>query len=310
MNLSSKRVALEKCPHYDQEQLVESLNRVAGPSLEKLNLRSSKILLKPNLISATHGILPCTEGAFILAAARLLLDNGAMVQVGDSPAFGSARTVLGKIGILDDLKRLSVPVSNFTRVNQVTLPSGIKAGLAADALDCDLLINLPRVKAHVQLRLTLAVKNHFGCVAGMRKPLWHMLYGGKNGDFVRYIVELLTVLPPGMTFVDGVTAMHKTGPIGGLPFNLGIVACSSNPVAIDRTFFEIIGLDPGASPLMKESIHANIPGTDIAELEYPLATPNDVKVSNFEVPEELSPIRFNPFRFIKSSIRRIILPHK
>ena len=309
-NLHSKRVVLEKCPNYDHVHLAECLCKVTDFFQEDLSLRSARVLVKPNLISATHGPLACTEGDFILAATRLFLDHGASVQVGDSPAFGSAGSVLGKLGILDSLKKLSVPVTNFTRVRSVTLPSGIKAGLAADALDCDLLVNLPRVKAHVQLLMSLAVKNYFGCLAGMRKPLWHMVYGGKEGNFARYIVELLSVLPKSMTLVDGVTAMHTTGPIRGRPFNLGLIACSLNPVAIDRTFLEIIGLEPSASPLMKACMHAGIPGTVITELEYPLYAPREVQAYNFEVPEKLHPIRFNPFRFIKNNIKRILLQLK
>ena len=274
--------------------------------MPELNLRSARVLIKPNLISATHGTLPCTEGAFILAAAQLFKDQGADVRVGDSPAFGSAESVLGKIGILDSLKKLSVPVTNFTQARTITLPSGIQAGLAVDALECDLLVNLPRVKAHVQMRMTLAVKNYFGCLVGFRKPLWHMMYGGKNGGFAQYIVELLSFLPKSLTLVDGITAMHKTGPIKGMPFDLGLVACSPNPVAIDRTFFEITGLDPCAGPLMKVCLEAGLIGTDITQLQYPLYAPQEVQVSNFEVPRELSPVRFNPFRFIKNTIRRII----
>lgn len=305
MDITSKRVFLEKCSQYDERRLTECLNTVTAPFMVNLNLRSARVLIKPNLISATHGTLPCTEGAFILAVTRLFIDQGANVRVGDSPAFGSAESVLGKLGILDCLKKLSVPVTNFTQAKAITLPSGIQAGLAVDALDCDLLVNLPRVKAHVQMRMTLAVKNYFGCLTGIRKPLWHMMYGGKKGGFAQYIVELLSILPNSLTIVDAITAMHKTGPIKGMPFNLGLVACSPNPVAIDRTFFEITGLDPSDGPLMKACLEADLTGTDITKLKYPLYAPQDVKVDNFEVPKELSPVRFNPFRFIKNSIKRI-----
>jgi uncharacterized protein (DUF362 family) len=305
MDLTAHRVFLEKCSQYEQGLLAECIGRITEPLLANRNFSSARVLIKPNLISATHGSLPCTEGDFILTVTRLFLDHGAHVRVGDSPAFGSAASVLGRLGIRDSLKKLSVPVANFTRVRQVTLPSGIRTGLAADALDCDLLVNLPKVKAHVQLRITLAVKNYFGCLAGMRKPLWHMMYGGRQGDFARYVVELLSILPDSLTIVDGIRTMHETGPVRGRAFDLGLIAGSFNPVAIDRTFLDIVGINPAASPLMAACKRACITGTDMSELEFPLHAPQDVRVNDFEVPGELNPIRFNPFRFMKNSFRRL-----
>ncbi len=308
MDCSSRTVFLEKCPRYDRALLADCMGRVTGPLFAAQNVRSARVLLKPNLVSATHGTLPCTDGDFILAAARLFLDHGAHVQIGDSPAFGSAASVLARIGIGDSLKKLSVPVTNFTRVRQVTLPSGIRAGLAADALDCDILVNLPKVKAHAQLRMTLAVKNYFGCLTGLRKPLCHMIHGGRQGDFSRYIVGLLSMLPDSITIVDGITAMHETGPVRGQAFELGLIAGSFNPVAIDRAFLDIVGLKPSDSPLMGACIRAGMTATDSGELEFPLQAPGQVRVKGFEVPGELDPIRFNPFRFVKNRVRRLGRP--
>lgn len=310
MDLVSTKVGIVKCPYYSHEILAESLQKLAGVCRADINLRSARVVVKPNLISARRSSLACTEGRFILAAARLFMNHGARVVVGDSPAFGTTRAVLDKIGVLHSLQKMAVPIADFTRVKPVKLPSGLTTGLAAEALDCDLLVNLPRVKAHAQLRVTLAVKNYFGCVAGLRKPCWHMKHGGTAGAFRHHLVELLSVLPQSITFVDGITAMHRSGPISGEPFNLGIVACSANPVSADRALLEIIGLEPHASPLMLACIDAGIVGVDLSELSFPILAPRDVKADSFEVPPELSPIRFSPFRFLKNNIKRIILQYR
>jgi uncharacterized protein (DUF362 family) len=307
MDIISTTVGIVRCPYYSSEILTESLQKLAEVCCTNINLRAARIVIKPNLISARRSPLACTEGRFILAAARLFMNHGARVIVGDSPAFGTTRAVLDKIGVLHALQKMAVPIADFTRVKPVILPSGLTTGLAAEALDCDLLVNLPRVKAHAQLRVTLAVKNYFGCVAGLRKPCWHMKYGGTTGAFEHHLVELLSVLPQSITFVDGITAMHRNGPISGEPFDLGIVACSANPVAADRALLEVIGLEPHASPLMLACIDAGITGIDLAELAFPILAPRDVKAENFEVPAELSPIRFSPFRFLKSNIKRTIM---
>ncbi len=307
MDLTSNQVFLEKCSDYSEHSLVDCCNKILTPCVSNRNLSTTRVLLKPNLITARMGTMACTEGKFILAVAQWFLDQGAYVSIGDSPAFGTSTSVLEKIGIADALRKLSVSITDFKQVRTVTLPSGISAGIAVDALDCDLLVNMPRVKAHAQLRVTLAVKNLFGCMVGMRKPLWHMVHGGKCGDFTHHLVELLSVLPAGVTIVDGVTAMHRTGPMGGLSFPLGVVACSHNPVAIDRALLSILRVEPEMSPLMQTCIKMSLNGTDLDSLVFPLCTPGDLKVDSFEVPESLNSIRFNPFNFFRGIARRVLL---
>ena len=307
MDLTSNQVFLEKCSDYSEHSLVDCCNKILTPCVFSRNLRTLQVLLKPNLISARMGTLACTEGKFILAVAQWFLDQGAYVSIGDSPAFGTSTSVLEKIGIVDALQKLSVSITDFKEVRTVTLPSGISAGIAVDALDCDLLVNIPRVKAHAQLRVTLAVKNLFGCMVGMRKPLWHMVHGGKCGGFSHHLVELLSVLPASITIVDGITAMHRTGPIGGQSFPLGIVASSNNPVAIDRTLLAVLVIEPEMSSLMQACIKMHLNGTDLDSLDFPLSTPGDLHVDSFEVPSSLNSIRFNPFNFFRGIARRVLL---
>lgn len=307
MDLTSNVVFLEKCSGYTEQNLADCCNRLLTPCLSPRNLHSTRVLLKPNLITVRMGNLACTEGRFILALAHWFLAQNAHVTIGDSPAFGTATNVLEKIGIVDALRKINVPITDFKHARSVTLPSGISAGIAVDALDCDLLVNMPRVKAHAQLRVTLAVKNLFGCLVGMRKPLWHMVHGGRCGGFADHLVELLSVLPDGVTIADGITAMHRTGPMGGQSFPLSVVACSLNPVAIDRALLSILGLLPEMSPLMESCIRTGLNGTDFNSLHFPLCTPGELAVNSFEVPGVLNPVRFNPFNFFRGIIRRVML---
>lgn len=52
---------------------------------------------------------------------------------------------------------------------------------------------------------------------------------------------------------------------------------------------------------------AGLKGTDVGELLFPLATPTDLAVRDFVVPEVLGPVRFNPFRFVKNAVKRAVL---
>ncbi len=307
MQLNGIALNLIAQPTYQQPSLDRAVDEVLSSLVFPGNLRTARILLKPNLITAGNGTLPCTEGRFIAAAARWFLVQGSQVAVGDSPSFGSARAVLRAIGALSTLQALGVPVVEFRQARETVLPCGQKAALADAALDCDLLINLPKVKAHSQMGVTLAVKNYFGCLSGFHKPWWHMVHGGDNGRFPALLVDLLSVLPAGISLVDGIVAMHTTGPIHGQPFPLGLIAGGVNPVAIDTALLAVLGVDPLQSPLWLAARQAGITGSSPEELEFTRMTPAALRVHGFVVPDELAPIRFNPFRFVRNAIRRLRL---
>lgn len=307
MRLDSTVVALTPCLEYTEQCLADAVEQVMTVVDQLPNLHSCSVLLKPNLITARYGALPCTEPAFILAAARWFTDQGARVAIGDSPAFGTAASALGMLGITAELAALGVRITNFSRARKVTLAGAGTAAIAVEAMDCDLLVNLPRVKAHAQTRVTLAVKNCFGCLVGLHKPWWHMAYGGRGGSFSNRLVQILDVLADAITLVDGVCAMHETGPIRGASYPLQLVGGSANSVAMDRALLQVLGIDCSDSPLMQASIAAGHVGTDLADLIFPLATPSQFSADGFQIPAELNPIRFNPFTFMQSTVKRIVL---
>ncbi|XOF33121.1 MAG: DUF362 domain-containing protein [Candidatus Electrothrix sp. YB6] len=310
---SGVTVALTACSDYEPPVLFRALEQVLQVTELPVSLYNAKVLLKPNLVSAKSGPLSRTEGALILAVAQWFLDHGAQLSIGDSPAFGTASVVLKKLNLTDELTVLGVQVQDFTRAVQVDLPGGAHAMLARTALECDLLVNLPRVKAHAQTRLTLAVKNLFGCLVGLRKAWWHMVHGGgrhsteKGAGFFDRIVCIPAVLPPCLSIVDGIVAMHKTGPVHGSPYPLATLAASINPVAADRALHEILGVQPEHSPVMAACQRAALPGAELLQLAFPLSAPEELRVHDFQVLDELHPVRFNPFQFLKSSIQRAFM---
>jgi uncharacterized protein (DUF362 family) len=310
MDLNSTVVSLTRCSGYREESLALSLDALTGSLALPEQLRSLHVLLKPNLITARYGPLACTEGRFILAVARWFLSHGARVSVGDSPAFGNSHSVLKELSLIEPIRKLGVQICDFDKVHVVTLPSGTRAGLAVHALECDLLVSLPRIKAHGQLLVTMGVKNCFGCLVGMRKPLWHMLHGGNCGRFSTLLVEIMGMLPQTLTLMDGIATMHKTGPIKGEPFSMGLLAGAVNPVALDRAMLNVLGIDPRKSPLMNACIKAGLTGVSFDELVFPLEHPKNLQVTDFQVPEQLAPIRFDFSRFVRNSFKRFFLKLK
>ncbi len=306
MHLSSQSVALRSCISYCRQDLKQEIDRICN-ALSFTPGPGSRVLLKPNLVSARlETTLACTHPQFVAAVAEWFLDHGARVLIGDSPAFGSARQVMRVCGISEAVAGLPVQLVNFRRKRQVVLKGGVSVGLAAQALDCDLLVNLPRVKTHCQVLVTLAVKNYFGVVVGARKPLWHLRFGGCPGRFSGLILDLLDQLPNGITLADGVIAMQGNGPMAGRAHPLGLISGSTNPVALDTALGVILGVDPEKGPLQAEAARRTLVGSQPAELSYPLLDPDGLRADDFDLPARLKPLRFEPLRILAGGVRRLL----
>jgi uncharacterized protein (DUF362 family) len=307
MFIEKAPVAILSCLNYELEHLKEIVEGVTRNCFS-LNMHGQTVLIKPNLVAGLRNVrLSCTHPNFIVAVVQWCLDHGARVMVGDSPAFGSAKGVMRACGINEALKKLPVRLVNFSKPCQMELAHGITVGIAREVMECDFLINLPKVKAHRQLLVSLAVKNYFGMVVGFRKPLLHARLGDVANHFPAMVVDLLDMAPPGVSIADGIVAMHKEGPTTGVPYSLGVVLASQNPVAIDTALMEILSVNPDRNPILMECRRRNLPGSWLFDIEFPLLLPQEVAVGDFEVPHKLKSVSFHPFRLALGGVKRVVL---
>lgn len=304
MKIENCDVGLLPCHCYERSNVKQCIASIAG-SMDLRICRGDKVLLKPNLvIGRRQDGLPCTHAEFIAGVVEWFLDLGVQITVGDSPAFGTAKGVMASCGITEALKSYPVRLCNFDESVGIKLRSGFTVKIARPALECDILISLPKLKAHSQLLITLAVKNYFGAVTGFRKAALHARLGEKESLFAACIVDLLEVLPGGASFIDGITAMHEHGPASGRAFELGIIGGAVNPLALDTALLKVLGIDPERSLLWKECHRRNLPGSRFEDLRFTHSQPKEFLVNGFRVPDQLKPISFHPFRLLVSGIKR------
>jgi uncharacterized protein (DUF362 family)/Pyruvate/2-oxoacid:ferredoxin oxidoreductase delta subunit len=225
-----------------------------------------RVLLKPNFLSpAKPEAAVLTHPLVIRAVTEYVLGRGGRVKIGDSQAIGSFERILKENGVLKAMAGLDVEIVEFTRSRKVDIgqPFG-KIDLAADALDADMVINLPKLKTHGMMMLTLGVKNLFGCVVGFRKPEWHMRAGINHEFFARLLVQICRAVSPALTLMDGILAMEGEGPgKSGKPRHLGVLMGSTDTVALDRTVCALVGMDPDALPTNRAARELGLTGGDI-----------------------------------------------
>lgn len=300
-------VCLARCNSYDFQVLFSLLQTQLDLLAVPANLSGKRVLLKPNLISAKAPALACSNPIFVAAAASCFLSRGARVLLGDSPAFGHAAPVLERHGFMTALKGMPVEYVSFKTPKQKRLACGLTVGVAAEALDCDYFVNLPRIKAHEQMGLTMAVKNVFGIVLGARKAWLHMSHGRSHQEFAEMILDLLPLLPPALALADGIEVMNKRGPMSGSSLSLGCVAASENFVALDRALLAVLEIEEKRSPLAVAAAKSALPGACLQDLQFLQLHPSAFAGSGFRSPEILNPIKFHPVRYLRSSWRRILL---
>lgn len=299
-------VALARCPDYAPANVNTALSHI----LEAITYQpayGSTVLLKPNLLAPSSDGLCCTHPEVITSACAFIKDHGAIPVVGDSPAFGSAVRVAKNIGLDVRLQQMNIPIITLEHPRIIHLQCGLKAGISRHALEADSILNLPKLKAHSQFRVTGGVKNLFGCVSGVRKALAHSKHGDRQNAFRSMLVEIQDVLPPVTALLDGIVGMDHKGPSGGDPFPLGILGASQSTVALDTAAYTIIGATPDRLPLWQELRHRGNPAAFAENLHFPLLAANAVDGTTFRFPEELKAESFHPVRLLRSAIKRFVM---
>jgi uncharacterized protein (DUF362 family)/Pyruvate/2-oxoacid:ferredoxin oxidoreductase delta subunit len=209
--------------------------------------RNASVLIKPNFLAPARPEHAITTHPLILrAVAEYVIDKGGKPVISDSQAMGSFNHVLKTGGYLEALEGLDVEFRELRKSVLVDIgkPFG-KIEISEDAMKAGFIINLPKLKTHCQMLLTLGVKNLFGCVVGLRKPQWHLRTGVDRDMFARLLVKIYASIKPSVTIMDGILAMEGQGPgRSGNPKELNLLLGSDDAVSLDMAVCRMLGLSP------------------------------------------------------------------
>jgi uncharacterized protein (DUF362 family)/NAD-dependent dihydropyrimidine dehydrogenase PreA subunit len=281
---------LLKQDNYDYAAIRRAVEELLAPlgGMGAFVKTGDNVLLKPNLVmSQKPDGVALTHPAVVGAVAELALDCGGKVRLGDSPGLGSARKVAESYGLAAVADRLGVEIVQFTPVDDFDESRTYKRlTLARELLEADVVINLPKLKTHAQMFMTMAVKNLFGAVVGAQKFQWHYRAGSNKQAFAKTLYEVYAAVKPALHVVDAVVAMDGNGPTSGKPNPTNFLAAGTDGCAVDAVLLDCLGLERDSLPVLLAAREAG----DIAweKVETVGASPAELRPARWDQPESVT----------------------
>lgn len=303
-------VSLIRADSYQQQALQADIERLLEPlgGIGAFVKTGNRVLLKPNLLTAGRPGKECiTRPELVRCVAQMVQEAGGKPFFGDSPAFGTAMGVARANGYLPMMAELNLPIVEFHGQRYETASDSFShLRLSKEAMEADVVINLPKLKSHMQLTLTMGVKNLFGCVPGKMKAWWHMEAGKDEHRFGEMLVETARAINPDLTILDGIIGHQGNGPSGGEPRQLNVLAASADVFALDRSIVEMLNINPTLIPTITAAERLGL-SCQLADLTFPQQRPVDLQVTDWKLPDALMPIDFGMPRVIKSTFKHFYI---
>ena len=253
-------VYIVKCDSYEEadEKIGELLALMGG--MGRFAKAGEKITLKVNLLqAASPEKAVSTHPAIVAAVGRLAKKEGAVPVIADSPGSGYlySESTLKKLyrtcGMYDAAEQAGIDVNMDTGSDKVSFPQGV-AVKRFDAIravtKADGVFNLCKMKTHMLMHMTGAVKNNFGIIPGLSKVGYHAKQFTKT-RFADMLLDLASYVSPRLSVMDAVMAMEGEGPgTSGTPRHVGLLLASESPLALDIVCGEIMGLPRKHNPVL------------------------------------------------------------
>ncbi|HHS50074.1 MAG TPA: DUF362 domain-containing protein [candidate division Zixibacteria bacterium] len=268
------RVSIIRAEEYDAKFLRPKVKSLLEPlgGIESLFVAGDRVLLKPNLLSARtpdRGVT--THPSVVEAIAMELIDLGAEVAIGDSPAGAhkGVERVFRNTGMLDVAERLGIPWINFEKSGAFAVhrEDGTTLHLTNALREYDKIVNICKLKTHSYTYYTGAVKNLYGLVPGFRKTAYHKSHP-LTRDFSQVVVSIYEEAHATLHIMDAIVGMEGNGPSSGDLRDVGLILASTDGVALDRVAERIIGIKkPTDSPITTIAANRGLGEGDVDKIE-------------------------------------------
>jgi uncharacterized protein (DUF362 family)/NAD-dependent dihydropyrimidine dehydrogenase PreA subunit len=288
------QVFIVRCPDYEhvRDRMAELLALMGG--MGSFAAAGERVVLKPNLLQpAKPEQAVTTHPAVVAAVGRLVKTEGVRPLIADSPGSGypyterTLRRFYRTCGMQKVADVENIELNLDTRYENVAYPDGhlIKRfEVITPVLEADGVVNVCKLKTHLLMHMTGAVKNIFGVVPGLTKPGYHAKLRDK-AQFATMLLDLAEYVSPRLSIMDAVTGLEGDGPgAKGRPRHVGLLIAASSPLALDVVAGEIIGLKRAQNPVLLEAENRGLYPTRLEEVEPIGADISEVRIPDYKLP--------------------------
>jgi uncharacterized protein (DUF362 family) len=254
---------------YDEENLQKDLQNALDKVQWRSHIRSDmKVFVKPNLTLPFPKPGVTTSACIIEAVLNILKSRASTVYVGESDGgYGSfpADLALKNHSIADMCKRSGTEMLNLskmdsTKVEEIVNGKKVSVRLPKALIAMDASASLPVMKVHAVTRVSLSLKNMWGCHPDNLRLLDHT-------DLSRRLVLIARKVKLRISIIDAIVALNRTGPLEGEPLPVGLVLVGDNPVASDSVACRLMGFDPSSVSHISEANKAGLGPCDPKEID-------------------------------------------
>ncbi|HJK23587.1 MAG TPA: DUF362 domain-containing protein [Methanocorpusculum sp.] len=241
------------CGSYDRDAVLTAVEKAVNAAGGLPPVRGKRVLIKPNLLSdlgADSAVT--THPEIVRAVCRMVLDAGGQTVIADSPGAGhlytpkTLRRIYERSGMAAVADETGAELSFDTGSAEVPYPDGTvmkRFTVITPAQNADVIISVCKLKTHMFTKFSGAVKNTFGVVPGLDKPVFHSRFVDQQ-DFSEMLVDLNELIGVDFVIMDAVVGMEGNGPMGGDPKFCGYVLASNSVYGLDYSAQRLIGMEP------------------------------------------------------------------
>ncbi|MBW1996654.1 MAG: DUF362 domain-containing protein [Deltaproteobacteria bacterium] len=260
--------------------LTEALSRVFDllGGLNKYVKNGDRVLIKPNVVVPEPPWTGVNTDPRVLEALIELIkgNNPKRIMVGEhvrwhgprvfevSGVGEAVRRAGGEIIIFDDMDH--VPVNNPLGTLESVL------NVPEVYLECDVFMNVPRMKTHLDTLISLCLKNMMGMVPSDPDCL------AMHQHLCDSIVDLNRFFQPKLNIVDGIIAHEGQGPMFGTPVpDMNVLVAGDDCVAVDAVASAVMGIDPREAPTTRLAVCQGLGTADLSRIKIKGRRINEVR---------------------------------
>lgn len=291
--MEETQVYAASCPDYGQaEACIRTLVEQMG-GMGRFVRPGERIVLKANLLrAAPPESAICTHPAVVEAVAKLVKEAGGTPVICDSP--GGAlhkeavlRSLYEKTGMAAAAAAAGAELSMDSSTRTVSLPEGKvlrQAEIITPVAEADGVIDLCKMKTHVLMSMTGAVKNLFGVIPGLSKVGYHATHPD-HATFADVLLDLTGYVKPRLSLMDGILAMEGDGPgSSGTPRQAGLLLAAANPLALDTAAGAIMNLPRQDNPVLLAAERRGLTPCRMEDVELIGGTVEELRMADYKFP--------------------------